>query len=526
MQVFWISYQDLLRNYQHFDRTRLFGPEWSITQQWTSLNVPWSVNYLDTKFKVTLPNSGPVVIVLSQLDDRYFRGLEGQYEFHLQFRLHKDDEDEYIVRSNAAYYMKRSVSTELDLEAGVYWVLLKITAKRYPDDPTVESVIAKTCQFRREKLLSIGLSYDLAHAKGNFRELEAEKLERERQDRRERRKATAKKMYEARVREHKKRKLRSIKLDLKKREVDIKKNEAVHKRLHEEAEIQRKREAEEAAKKMEEMKLQENDSTQGLGINGNGNGSLSEISMLLKDTPKLTNSPKTLPADYQSPQTGMNGRSTPTSRSFSKPSPSYTGGLPRRDTLTRRDTLSVSTFSNTPLLSFTKPDIRVQRANVSDGGKLSLSDISDDDLSWDSEIDAPEDTDSEAEVPPTGGGLFSGFDGSTVGHGGQHDSDDSDADDEFSSDPWNAVCVVGLRCYAKSQEVEIEVVRGGGEEELIGEGEDAIFSPVRQAQASLDVDDASKDAVKRSRTPVNSPITPRGRGGIIGGLSHRVMTWT
>lgn len=99
--IFWISYKDLLRNYQHFDRTRLFGPEWTVTQQWTSLNVPWSVDYLDTQFKISLAKASHVVIVLSQLDDRYFRGLEGQYEFHLQFRVHADGQDDYIVRSNS-----------------------------------------------------------------------------------------------------------------------------------------------------------------------------------------------------------------------------------------------------------------------------------------------------------------------------------------------------------------------------------------------------------------------------------------
>ncbi|KAF2429336.1 cysteine proteinase, partial [Tothia fuscella] len=209
--VFWISYKDLLRNYQHFDRTRLFGKEWTVTSQWTSLNVPWSVDYLDTMFKVTLHKKSEVVIVLSQLDDRYFRGLEGQYEFQLQFRLHKDDEDEYIVRSNQSYYMKRSVSTELELEAGDYTVLLKITGKRYHQDPTVEEVIAKTCQFRREKLLSIGLSYDLAHAKGQFRELEAEKKGKMQEERRKKRREQAMKMHAARVTQHKKQKLRAIK---------------------------------------------------------------------------------------------------------------------------------------------------------------------------------------------------------------------------------------------------------------------------------------------------------------------------
>ena len=66
-QFFWISYNDLLKKYQHFDRTRLFGPDWTITQQWTTLNVPWSADYHGTKFVMDVTRSGPVVIVLSQV---------------------------------------------------------------------------------------------------------------------------------------------------------------------------------------------------------------------------------------------------------------------------------------------------------------------------------------------------------------------------------------------------------------------------------------------------------------------------
>ncbi|KAH7381223.1 hypothetical protein DE146DRAFT_760663 [Phaeosphaeria sp. MPI-PUGE-AT-0046c] len=205
--VFWISYRDLLRHYQHFDRTRLFGPEWTVSQQWTSVNVPWSVDYLDTKFKITLAKGGPVVIVLSQLDDRYYQGLEGQYEFNLQFRLHKDDEEEYIVRSNGTYYMKRSVSTELTLEAGDYTVLLKIKATRV-DNPTPDEVIRDTCTKRREKLLAIGLSYDLAHAKGQFREREKEKARRHKEHKLERKKAEMKYSHDQRKKLRKKAKLR------------------------------------------------------------------------------------------------------------------------------------------------------------------------------------------------------------------------------------------------------------------------------------------------------------------------------
>jgi hypothetical protein len=65
--MFWMSYKDLLRRYQAFDRTRLFGPEWNIIQKWTTVNVPWSADFLDTRFSITLTKKTPIVIVLSQV---------------------------------------------------------------------------------------------------------------------------------------------------------------------------------------------------------------------------------------------------------------------------------------------------------------------------------------------------------------------------------------------------------------------------------------------------------------------------
>lgn len=92
--MFWISYEDLLRRYSGFDRTRLFGADWQLSQQWTTVDVPWTADYNSTKFTMTLTKRSPVVIALSQLDDRYYKGLQGQYTFQLHFRLHKDGEDD------------------------------------------------------------------------------------------------------------------------------------------------------------------------------------------------------------------------------------------------------------------------------------------------------------------------------------------------------------------------------------------------------------------------------------------------
>lgn len=34
----------------------------------------------------------------------------------------------------------------------------------------------------------------------------------------------------------------------------------------------------------------------------------------------------------------------------------------------------------------------------------------------------------------------------------------------FDDDPWNAVCVVGLRVYSKEKELKVSVVEDGGDE--------------------------------------------------------------
>lgn len=188
---FWISYEDLLREYSSFDRTRLFGSDWQIAQQWTSVDVPWSADFNKTKFSVTLTKRTPVVIVLSQLDDRYYQGLEGQYTFQLHFRLDKDGEEEYIVRSHGNYSMSRSVSTDLELDPGTYSVLMKITATRNQEADTPEDIIRQNVRSRQKKLIQTGLAYDLAHAKGEIRENEAEKQER--QERELKKKAAEKK---------------------------------------------------------------------------------------------------------------------------------------------------------------------------------------------------------------------------------------------------------------------------------------------------------------------------------------------
>lgn len=164
--IFWIRYQDLLRKYDEIYRTRLFADEWRVAQQWVNVDVPWAGDYLDTRFEVTLDKGAQTVIILSQLDERYFRGLVGQYVFLMSFRVHKKGEEDYLMRTHGEFYRQRSVSAELFLEAGTYEIRMKVAASRNDKAHKVEDIVKGNWLDRREKLLQVGLSYDIAHAKG------------------------------------------------------------------------------------------------------------------------------------------------------------------------------------------------------------------------------------------------------------------------------------------------------------------------------------------------------------------------
>ena len=169
--VFWISYVDLLRKYLHFDRTRLFrDPEWRFCQRWIGVDVPWTAVY-NEKFHIKLTKDSPLVLVLSQLDKRYFRGLQGQYQFRMHFRLHEQDRpgaEDYIVRTLGNYLMERSVSIEIpNMAAGNYSVFVSVSAERDSKAHSIEDVVKRECKKRteNEKLAQVGHAYDLAHSK-------------------------------------------------------------------------------------------------------------------------------------------------------------------------------------------------------------------------------------------------------------------------------------------------------------------------------------------------------------------------
>ena len=253
--VFWISYEDFLRKYQHFDRTRLFrDPSWRCCQRWIGVDVLWKPSYHE-KFHIKLTEDSPLVLVLSQLDDRYFKGLRGQYTFRLHFRLHEQDRpgaEDYIVRSHGNYLMSRSVSIEIpDMPAGDYSVFISVAGERDTNRSSVEDVVKRECKGRVEndKLAQVGYAYDLAHSKAHAHLELVKKLRLE---------AEAKKASESRMKERRKMwERRCINRDVVRKQQE--KNEAKKQKKREEELEKKKQEIAKAAAEAERAAEEEKD---------------------------------------------------------------------------------------------------------------------------------------------------------------------------------------------------------------------------------------------------------------------------
>ncbi len=472
--MFWISYEDLLRRYQSFDRTRLFGPDWRITQQWTEIDVPWSADYNDTKFSITLTKRSPIVIVLSQLDDRYFRGLEGQYTFQLHFRLEKDGEDDYIVRSHGNYSMHRSVSTDLELDPGTYSVLMKITAKRYQSARIPEDIIRDNVKDRQNKLIQVGLSYDLAHAKGDIVETEEEK--------------TARQKLEEKKKAAEKKKQREGKSKINRKKWEYGKREKAREKRH-----NKKREAYER-KKAEVQKVTQlaevdaaGDAAASQAVNGTdvAAGVEGEIEKqatagAAEDT---TGEPALDPASLPSPPAKKQAEETnpsydapPGSQSTAVQTEVTHQALPAEDSATESTKLTESNLQSIPQVTINGDPVPISTAppaSVAPPSTLGPND----DYQYDSDASYTTSIDSVLDFYPTADEYAAApNDGNEPEEEELPPADGDDADAEFENDPWNAVCVVGLRVYSKDEGCCVQIVRPKEEEE------------------ALDLDDASKGA--------------------------------
>lgn len=405
------------------------------------------------------------------MDDRFFQGLQGQYEYSLHFRVDKEGENGYIVRSHGNYMMSRSVSTDLELEAGTYSILMKITAKRYTGLPTPEETVRNNCKARQEKLVQIGLAYDLAHARGQVKETDEEKAKREAHEEKAKAPSIKKKREEARKEKYKEWVFRKKQVERRKRE---KQRHEEHKR--------KKAEAAKAAANLDDAAGKDRKVPAGETVAAAKDA---EPAMQATAEPAAAEPAADKPATDEQPGGDANGEPpAPGAAPTAEPEVPAAEADPATDpdpaakpdadapTTTEADHLKEVT-TQARIDQFNKDLQAVQASNpVPPPAAAADIDISDTDsvLSFVSSIIS--DLDFDPDDPDTGaasGGAAAGVD----------DEDEIDAEnEEFANDPWNAVCVVGLRVFSKDKRVSIAVVRP-----KVGEDEE---------ETPLDLDDPSK----------------------------------
>jgi hypothetical protein len=362
----------------------------------------------------------------------------------LHFRLDKEGEHDYIVRSHGNYSMNRSVSTDLELDAGTYSVLMKITAKRDKNYPTPEDVIRANVRRRQNKLIQVGLSYDLAHAKGEIRETEAEKQKRI--SREEKKKAKEKKkQYDLKRKqlvadyEYEKRKRARDKRQKQKREAYEAKKAAKAKAAEE---VNGTVADDECPRAVDETSVEGGIEEQAASSGTKDNTGEEPAAADEADAAEEEEQEEKVPsADSDAAQAAQSFekalKSIPAVTLNGEPAPASSGQAPQ--SLAAPSTLA--------------PNDDYQYD--SDGSFVS---------SIDSVLDFPRETIKDSDDAPADDDL--------------PPANEGEENKEFEDDPWNAICVVGLRVYSKNKDGDccVEVIQPKKEDE------------------TLDLDDASKGA--------------------------------
>ena len=483
--VFWITYEHLREKFSRIDRTRLFrGDDWRCCQRWIGAEVPWKTQW-NEKFQFKLTKESPVVLVLQQLDDRYYKGLQGQYTFRLHFRIHeqgKPDAEDYIVRSHGSYGMDRSTSIELPyMEPGNYSVWVSIVAHRYTGIPSIEEVVKRECldRVQNEKLAQVGYAYDLAHSKGVVHLEHVAKLRKKSDFQKasacrmaERRKLWEKRHISREV-DRKQKKKNQEKRDRRReaKALEKKKKEAAEKAKEaEEAERKKAEEAEESQRKKEEEKKPKDvavqtdkDSNEDRGVQtetGDGSTNPSDIT---KEGP-ADDDPKTIKAHTEPPDDkaedvkGKDEKEAVTSAS----KPDATASKSRREKRRKKGAQPSSDST----------------------AESSLSDSSDSPVEDWELIYSSDDMSKKPRIPTT----------STPTTNDKDVAVESDGESKMP-DPWNAVCIVGFRVYSNDEDLQLHVVVEGGELAENGMGEKGA-ADIDNAQVNAGGAREEKDADK------------------------------
>ncbi|KAG8833691.1 hypothetical protein FRC17_010223 [Serendipita sp. 399] len=126
---FVMEYCDFLNHWTTLDCTRLFDASWVSSSIWLQVDGltsthPWT--WGDISYTIKVPTDTPAVIVLQQLDTRYFQEISGYLRYSFEFVVFKRGSKEEYASSGGPARHTRSRSTEVHLEAGEYVVHVRL----------------------------------------------------------------------------------------------------------------------------------------------------------------------------------------------------------------------------------------------------------------------------------------------------------------------------------------------------------------------------------------------------------------
>ena len=379
--------------------------------------------------------------------------------------------------------------------------------------------------------MAVGLSYDLAHAKGHLRDSEMERKDRLRRELRDNRRLKAKKAFEARREVQKKEKLRRLRLEAREKakkgikpeddldtengvELSIKVGKSTLKAIkHQSADDAvdgSKIMSREGTSKQLKIIVEASDKVE--SARDRGQITTREIEQLVEGGDKKAEDAKQALEGTKDDYEGKRKKDEDTDvKSVSATESEQESSIALSTVIPSAFGLAPVTFLESSAATKDRdkgegePSVKSDESAVV-GGKitdakvtteiagnadqssvvetdlqvqdLTLDNISDDGLSWNSDIDAP--SDSTPETDPD-----SDSDTDTEADAPASSSTKKQPDDDPASDPWNAVCVFGLLVYSKGSQAEIEVVGQQDGENSSG------------GSRKLDVDDRAADATKK-----------------------------
>ncbi|KAI1484060.1 cysteine proteinase [Daldinia eschscholtzii] len=529
--VFWITYEDMLEKYQHFDRTRLFrDPDWRCCQRWIGVEVPWKAQW-NEKFHIKLTKESPLVLVLQQLDDRYYKGLHGQYSFRMHFRVHEQgrpDSEDYIVRSHGNYLMERSVSIEIPcMEAGNYSVFISVVAERDTDMPSIEDVVKRECRKRveNEKLAQVGYAYDLAHSKGVAHLEQVAKLRKKSDQKKastsrmqERRKMWEKRHLnrditkkQTKKNQEKRDKWRAAEDEKRKAKAEAEKAkaeaEAAEKKRQEEAEAAEKKKKEEEEEAERKKKEEEKPKDVAVQTDDRQQGEDKSIQTEeVVETKKEEDGPE--PAEKQEEESGDAAKDTASDHKAETPKDEEKTDETKKDEDKPAEKTSTEekpedkkaaeekSTEEKPAEKKSEPAGNTQPATPSSSKQKQQPPPSP--QAYSSECDSSDSPVEEWEL------LYSSDDMSKKPRMASAPAATTNSENAVESDgesgmpdPWNAICIVGFRVYSKDEDLELRVVLEGGDMAENGMGE----------KGAADIDNAQMNAGGEREKQVNDRVT-------------------